>query len=281
MSATDAKEAAIRLWTHDPCGYDAANGQPGTTDYIRRLTAARRAYAPWMAADLGYAGCRGLRVLDVGCGQGIDLVEYASAGADAVGVDLTPRHVELAREHLAALSLNGTVVRADAEALPFDDDCFDHVSSNGVLHHTPDMPAALREIRRVTKPGAAAVVIVYNRQSLHYWVDQVLLNGLIRRRLLRKRGMGAVLAGSVEQSSVGAEVLVRVYTRRQLKRLMEDAGFLDVTVLSRHFRPEDTFVTAVLVKRGMGLLRSARVRRYLGSRAGWYLVARGRPVAVR
>jgi ubiquinone/menaquinone biosynthesis C-methylase UbiE len=278
MRASSAKESAIHLWSQDPCGHDAANGEPGSAGYICRLLAARRAYAPWMAEDLGYERVRGLRVLDVGCGQGIDLVEYASAGADAVGIDLTPRHVELARQHLAGL--DGVVARGDAESLPFADDSFDHVSSNGVLHHTPDMPAALREIHRVTKPGGTAVIIVYNRHSLHYWIDQFLLNGMIRRRFFRRRGMRGVLASSVEQSSVKAELLVRVYTARQLKRLMEDAGFVDITVLRRHFRPEDTFVSAALVNRGLGVLRSARIQRYLGSRAGWYLVAHGRCAAL-
>src|SRR3712207_8985882 len=47
--------------------------------------------APWLAEELDYAGARDLDVLDVGCGQGIDVVQYARAGARAHGVDLTDR----------------------------------------------------------------------------------------------------------------------------------------------------------------------------------------------
>src|SRR5947207_3392306 len=94
---------------------------------------------------IGIQPAKGLDVLDVGCGQGIDLAGYAMAGGRPTGVDLTPRHVELARAHPAAMGLEGEVVVGDAEALPFVDESFDRVSSNGVLHHTPDMPAALRE----------------------------------------------------------------------------------------------------------------------------------------
>jgi ubiquinone/menaquinone biosynthesis C-methylase UbiE len=276
MTPTEAKEAAIRLWTKDPCGHDPANGEPGTPGYVHRLLAARRLYAPWMAEELDYAATRGKRVLDVGCGQGIDVVEYAFAGAEVVGIDLTPRHVELARKHLTLMGLEGMVTRADAESLPFADDVFDQVSSNGVLHHTPDMGAALREMHRVTKPGGAAVIVVYNRSSLHYWLDQVILNGLLRRRLITRGDMLGVLATSVEQSGAGEAVFVRACTPRRLKRLVEEAGFTDVTVVRRHFRPEDTFVTAALVRHGFAFLGDACVRRSLGALVGWYLVAHGR-----
>ena len=69
-----------------------------------------------MAEELDYAGSTGLDVLDVGCGQGIDVARYAQAGATATGVDLTPRHVELARAHLAALGLDATIELGDAES---------------------------------------------------------------------------------------------------------------------------------------------------------------------
>ena len=78
-----------------------------------------------MSEVLAYDSAAGLSVLDVGCGQGIDLVRYARGGANVTGVDLTPRHVELARAHLAACGLRGEVVEGDAEELPFSDAMFD------------------------------------------------------------------------------------------------------------------------------------------------------------
>ncbi len=128
-------------------------GTPGTALLAEDLVAQRHAYAPWLAAELDYEGSTDLDVLDVGCGQGIDLIGYARAGAHVTGVDLTPRHAELARAHLAVLGLAGTVVEGDAENLPFAAETFDRVSSNGVLHHTPKIEVALQEIRRVLRPG--------------------------------------------------------------------------------------------------------------------------------
>lgn len=110
------------------------------------------------------------------------------------------------------MGLEAEIVEGDAENLPFEDARFDRVSSNGVLHHTPDMPAALREVRRVLKPGGEARIIVYNRHSFHYWLTQVLYEGVLRGGLLKERSMEGVLSRGVEYSSIGARPLVRVYS---------------------------------------------------------------------
>jgi ubiquinone/menaquinone biosynthesis C-methylase UbiE len=183
--------------------------------------------------------------------------------------------VELARRHLEALDLRGEIVQGDAEALPFDDAVFDRVSSNGVLHHTPDMPAALREIRRVLVPGGEARIIVYNRVSFHYWITQVFERGILHGELLRERSMDGVLASGVERSSIGARPLVRVYSPRAVRREMRVAGFDQVTTTVRHYLPADTSITRLLAPR-IPLLRNPVLLDRLGRIAGWYVVGRGR-----
>jgi ubiquinone/menaquinone biosynthesis C-methylase UbiE len=278
----DHKQAAIEQWTADPCGSNTAEGEPGSREYFVRLLDARDAYAPWLAESLGYKEASGLDVLDVGCGQGIDLAGYAMSGARPTGIDLTPRHVELARAHLAAMGLEGEVVVGDAEALPFADGSFDRVSSNGVLHHTPDMPAALREIYRVLRPGGEARIIVYNRSSFHYWINQVLLEGILNRGLLREHSMAGVLASGVEYSTIGARPLVRVYSPRQLRKLLRTVGFSQVETAVRHFHAGDTFVTDWLAPHVRHLHDPAALER-IGQVGGWYVLGNGRRpgVAVR
>jgi SAM-dependent methyltransferase len=273
MSATtDYKRAAIEQWTADPCG--VAAGEPGTREYFEALLEARAQHAPWMDSALDYAGTRGLRVLDVGCGQGIDVARYALAGARVTGIDLTPRHVELARSHTAALGLDAEVVQGDAENLPFADGTFDRASSNGVLHHTPDMPVALREIRRVLRPGGRATVVVYNRRSFHYWIQQVLSSGILMGGLRAEGSMSALLSRNVERSSIGARPLVNVYTPPEMRRHLAAAGFARVRATTAHFHPEDTFITEWLAAR-TSVLRRRRVLDALGRAGGWYVVATG------
>lgn len=275
MSAVeDAKQAAIRQWTADPCGPEVTE-EPGTAAYIEQLIARRHAYAPWLAEVLDYDSTAGLDVLDVGCGQGIDLVQYARAGARVTAVDLTPRHVELARQHLDALGLSGEVAVGDAEQLPFPETRFDRVFSNGVLHHTPDIEAALTEIHRVLRPGGEARVIVYNRRSFHYWLFQVLHQGIRKRQLFEEGSMEGVLSRGVERSSIGARPLVRVYSPSQLRRMLADAGFVHAWTRVGGFNTIDTPITDLLARRTR-LLDSRRTRDRLGRVGGWYVMGIGR-----
>jgi ubiquinone/menaquinone biosynthesis C-methylase UbiE len=275
MSDAAYKQATIEQWTADPCGEVVASGETGTLAYFESLERSRVDYAPWMEDQLGYAGTAGLDVLDVGCGQGIDLVRYARAGANVTGVDLTPRHVELARTHLEVSGLSGTVAQGDAERLPFADDSFDRVSSNGVLHHTPDIEAALREIRRVLRPGGEARIIVYNRSSLHYWIAQVVDSGLMQRKLFTERSMEGVLRHVEHSTSGEGRPLVRVYSPRKVRRLLADAGFAGVESRVRHFHAGDTFVTDWL-ERYLAPLRDPRTLDRIGRVAGWYVIGSGR-----
>jgi ubiquinone/menaquinone biosynthesis C-methylase UbiE len=275
VSADAAKRAAIEQWTADPCGAETVDEEPGSRLYFERLLAARAQYAPWMEQSLGYAETDGMVVLDVGCGQGIDLARYAMAGARVIGLDLTPRHVELARAHLRALGLEAEIVEGDAERMPFPDSIFDRASSNGVLHHTPDLPAALRELWRVVRPGGEVRIVVYNRRSLHYWLTQVTYVGLWKRRLFREGSMAAVLSSNVERSSTGGRPLVRVYEPPQVRRLLEAAGFEQVETTVRHFRPSDEWPWGYLGP-FVRPLRDPKVLDRIGRIAGWYVIGRGR-----
>lgn len=268
-----AKQEAVRQWTADPCG-PRITTPSGTREAIEQLLVAQRAAEPWIAQAFAYESSAGLDILDVGCGQGIDLVEYARAGARATGIDLTPRHVELARSHIAAMDLQASVLDGDAEQLPFEAASFDRVSSNGVLHHTPDMSTALREIRRVLRPGGEARIAVYNRRSFHYWLSQVLLGGIVQRGLFDEGSMEGVLARSVERTSIGARPLVRVYSAPQLRRMLTDAGFTDVRTCVRGFNAEDTPIST-WVSRHTRLLDSPAVRDRIGRIGGWYVVGVG------
>jgi SAM-dependent methyltransferase len=176
--------------------------------------------------------------------------------------------------HLEGAGLDCDVVQGDAESLPFEDASFDLASSNGVLHHTPNIEGALRELHRVLRPGGQARIVLYHRDSLHYWGNQVFLDGILRRRLLREGSMSAILSANVERSSVGARPLVRVYSRRQMRMLLQGVGFEGVTLAIRHLQEGDTFVLDMLGARMQWLLEP-RVLDRLGRWAGWYVIGTG------
>lgn len=257
------KQRSIEQWTSDPCG-PSVEAQPGSREYAEELIAGRQEYAPWMAKMLDYEASAGLDVLDVGCGQGIDVMRYAAAGARVTGIDLTPRHVELAKLNLRAVGLEADVALGDAENLPFEDNSFDRVSSNGVLHHTPNIGSALQEIRRVLRPGGLFTIIVYNRNSVHFWLHQLAWRGIFQGRLLSERGIAGVLSSGVENSSIGARPLVKVYTRRGIRDALRRSGLRVLDDWVCPVRPTDSHFTR-------WMSRPANVP------LGWYLVCRATP----
>lgn len=110
----------------------------------------------------------GERILDIGCGCGLDsFIAAMLAGPEGrvVGLDITREMLAWARSAQAAAGVaNLSFYEGSAEALPFEDESFDVVLSNGVLNLVPDKDIALREIARVLNPGgnmvAADLVVV-------------------------------------------------------------------------------------------------------------------------
>ncbi len=121
---------------------------------------------------------KGRRVLEVGCGTGVDLARFARGGAIVTGVDLTLSAIELARANFSQQGLAGEFHVADGERLPFADDTFDLVYAHGVVQYTPDPARLVSELRRVLKPGGEAIVQVYNRVSWLNLLSKVMKVGL-------------------------------------------------------------------------------------------------------
>jgi SAM-dependent methyltransferase len=99
--------------------------------------------------DMAYAGRRDLRILDAGCGSGAN-VQFLRRYGSVVGIDLAAEALALAKP-----SVRGDLARASVLAIPYADASFDLVTSFEVLYHraVPDERQALREARRVLRPG--------------------------------------------------------------------------------------------------------------------------------
>ena len=103
----------------------------------------------------------GLTLLDVGCGPGSVTIDLAArlAPGEVVGVDTSAVVVEIAQKAAADAGADNVSFQvADAYELPFADDAFDVVHAHQVLQHLTDPIAALREMRRVTRPGGVVAL---------------------------------------------------------------------------------------------------------------------------
>jgi len=239
MAIAEEKQRAREQWGEDPCGeVHGREHEFGTREFFDAVERHRYyEYAPWMPALMGFDQFAGKRLLEVGCGMGTDLLQFARGGAKVTGVDLTPRSIEISRHHLLLYDQSGDFALTDAERLPFADESFDVVYSNGVLHHTPDTAGAICEIHRVLKPGGLARVMLYHRNSWNYWFDIMARHGLLHGELLRGNSPADIMGKYVEFNESGGRPLVKVYSRREARKLF--SMFREVTIhVEQLTRPE-------------------------------------------
>lgn len=166
----------------------------------------------YMHDTFGFGDFSGQRVLEIGCGAGIDSAEFARNGAVVTSTDFTERAVQSTRDLLSEAGLPSDVRQADATNLPFEDNTFDCVYSFGVLHHIPDIEKALGEIRRVLKPGGNLMVMLYHKDSLLYGYSIVYLHGIAGKEL-ENLSMEDLLAKYSERKEDNP--FTRVYTRQE------------------------------------------------------------------
>src|SRR4051812_34303933 len=103
----------------------------------------------------------GARILDVGCGTGIDVATLAprvQPGGFVHGIDLSERMVTIAQERYGVVA-GVSFGAGSAEAIPFPNAEFDAIFAIRTLQYLDDAGSALREMTRVTKPGGRVAVV--------------------------------------------------------------------------------------------------------------------------
>ena len=205
-------------WDRRPCNVCHSDA----TDllaYSREVTARKRFVEPhlWEFAD--FAAWEGKRVLNLGCGIGTELLEFARHGALVTGVDISGRSLNIASRRADIEGLQMELLQANMEEVRFGE--FDLIWAWGSLHHTPDPSRVLK------RQGGLLRAMVYHRFST---------KGL---RLWREAGFPADFDAAV---ALGSEAqvrcpLTRTYTRRGARRLLEGAGFWVKRLMVRHIFP--------------------------------------------
>jgi ubiquinone/menaquinone biosynthesis C-methylase UbiE len=184
---------------------------------------------------------KGKLVLDIGSGAGGHAALYRSHGASVIAVDYTPERVDCTAHKLKLLDSvpgYGKAMRADAENLPFEDNSFDIVHSNGVLHHTPDTSKAISEVLRVLKPGGQAAIMLYSRHSLYFWLNLV-PNAILDFSIFKypeHEWVGRLTEGKPKFQSE-KNPYTRVYSRKEILR--EFSKFKNVSVRKHSFSFKD------------------------------------------
>jgi SAM-dependent methyltransferase len=159
------RDAVAEYWencVHDESITTHPAGSPG---FFRELDEYHFDKQRHLLKVIPFDAYRGRRVLDIGCGVGIDLARFARGGAIGVGVDLSASSIDLARLNFAQQQLVADFTVMDAESLEFEDGTFDLVYCYDTLHYAANPAGIAHEAHRVLKPGGTAILQVYNRRS--------------------------------------------------------------------------------------------------------------------
>ncbi|HHM24034.1 MAG TPA: class I SAM-dependent methyltransferase, partial [Bacteroidetes bacterium] len=146
----------------------------GTEGFFRDLAEYRFDKLRYLPRVVDFSAYRGKKLLEVGCGIGIDLLEFARGGARVVGIDLAETSIDLARKNFELAGQIGEFHVMDGENMSFEDNSFDVVYAHGVIQYTANPEKMIAEIHRVLKPGGEAIMMVYNRISWLNFLSKVM-----------------------------------------------------------------------------------------------------------
>lgn len=183
------------------------------------------------------------KVLEVGCGTGFFILNLAQAGfiGEVHCTDISAGMVTQCAANGRSLGIDVHGKVADAEQLPYADAMFDLVVGHAVLHHLPDLDGALREFRRVLRPGGRLVIA----GEPTYLGDRIA--GRVKQAARIGVKLAAVVAGAdrllanpyahlaaedLAAAALEAHVDLHVFWPGEVEALARDAGFSEVATLT-------------------------------------------------
>lgn len=178
---------------------------------------------------------RSLRVIDLATGTGdmlIALLRERPNASEAVGLDVSEKMLAICREKLRNRDLQDRVelVLGDVSAAPFPDDAFDAATMAFGIRNTADVPATLREVHRILKPGGAALLLEFSLPACPVvrWFYLRYLRFIVPLA-------GALISGDRHAYRYLDESIEGFHQPQEFSRLMAEAGFREVSAIPLTF----------------------------------------------
>ena len=165
------------FWNARPCNLRHSGAEIGTLQYFDEVEARKYFVEPHIKQFANFPKWKGKKVLEIGCGIGTDAINFARAGADYTGVELSTESLKLTKKRFEVYGQKGRLLAGDAENLTslFSEEKFDLIYSFGVLHHTPNLDKALKMVSDLSDFTTEVKVMVYAKNS---WKNALISAGL-------------------------------------------------------------------------------------------------------
>jgi SAM-dependent methyltransferase len=156
------------FWNNRPCNIRHSQKELNTKEYFEEVSCKRYTVEPHISEFADFSKYKNLKVLEVGCGIGTDAQKFAEHGAIYHGIDLTENSIEISKKRFDLFNLSGNFEVQNIETY-VSGNTYDLIYSFGVLHHTPDIESAIKNIYNLLNDNGEFKLMLYAKNSLKYF----------------------------------------------------------------------------------------------------------------
>jgi ubiquinone/menaquinone biosynthesis C-methylase UbiE len=247
-------------WDKRPCNIKHSNAEVGTLEFFNEVERRKYFVEPHIINFAKFDSWRSKQVLEVGCGIGTDAVNFARNGAIYTGIELSNESLTLAKKRFELFGLQGNFLKGNAEELykVLADKKFDLIYSFGVLHHTPNLGMALKQIRSYCHEKSRVKIMVYASNSY-------------KQKMIE--------AGLDQPEAQYGCPIANTYEKAEIIEILKVSGFKTISIFQTHIFPYqvEPYKNYNYLKQPWFETMPAEVFEVLEKNFGWHLLIDAEP----
>jgi len=249
------------FWDSRPCNIKHSNAEIATIEYFNEVERRKYFVEPHIVDFANFDNLSGKKVLEIGCGIGTDAVNFARNGAIYTGIELSKESLTLAKKRFELFNLTGTFLKGNAEELDnvLEDVKYDLIYSFGVLHHTPNLSLALRQIRNYCHEKSTIKIMVYSSNSY-------------KQKMIE--------AGLDQPEAQYGCPIANTYQKDEIIEILKESGFKVTSIYQSHIFPYqiEPYKNYQYLKQPWFESMPAEVFEVLEKNFGWHLLICAEPI---
>lgn len=248
-------------WDSRPCNIKHSSAEIGSVEYFNEVEYRKYFVEPHIIGFANFKNWSGKQVLEVGCGIGTDAVNFTRSGAIYTGIELSNESLTLAKKRFEVLKLTGTFLKGNAEELDnvLGNIKYDLIYSFGVLHHTPNLSLALKQIHNYCHEKSKVKIMVYASNSY-------------------KQKM--IDAGLDQPEAQYGCPIANTYREEEIIEILRENGFKTTSINQSHIFPYqvEPYKNYKYIKQPWFEAMTSEVFEVLEKNFGWHLLIDAEPI---